>query len=90
VALLVLATIQNPTWALWYLLVFGLGTIVGMVLMTAIIVIPFTHAGQRFALLGGRLRIASGVVSLAFGLFIAYRIGVVDGLFAANPQWTPQ
>jgi ABC-type nickel/cobalt efflux system permease component RcnA len=90
VVLLVLATIRNPTWALWYLLVFGLGTILGMMLMTAIIVVPFTRAGHRFALVGARLQIASGVVSLAFGLFIAYRIGVVDGLFAANPQWTPQ
>ncbi len=26
-------------------------------------------------------RIASGVVSLAFGLFVAYRVGLVDGLF---------
>lgn len=90
VALLVLAMVRNPVWGLWYLLVFGLGTIVGMMLMTAIIVIPFTRTGHRFAGLGGRLRIASGVVSLAFGLFIAYRIGVVDGLFTGTPQWTPR
>lgn len=90
VALLVLATVRNPVWGFWYLLVFGLGTIVGMMLMTAVIVVPFTRTGHRFALLGGRLRIASGVISLAFGLFVAYRIGLVDGLFTGNPQWTPQ
>ena len=90
VALLVLATVQNPAWGFWYLLVFGFGTIVGMMLMTAVIVVPFTRTGHRFAELGGGLRIASGVISLAFGLFVAYRIGVVDGLFTGNPQWTPR
>ena len=89
VALLILTTIRNPAWALWYLLVFGLGTIVGMMLMTAVIVVPFTRTSHHFARLGGGLRIASGVISLAFGLFVAYRVGLVDGLFTGNPDWTP-
>jgi ABC-type nickel/cobalt efflux system permease component RcnA len=90
VALLVLTTIRNPAWALWYLLVFGFGTIAGMMLMTTAIVAPFTRTDQRFARLGGGLRVASGVISLAFGLFIAYRVGLVGGLFTMNPQWTPR
>ena len=90
VALLVLTTIRNPAWALWYLLVFGLGTILGMMLMTAVIVVPFTRTSHSFVRLGGRLRIASGVISLAFGLFVAYRVGLVDGLFTGNPRWTPK
>jgi hypothetical protein len=36
------------------------------------------------------LRIVSGVVSIVFGLFLAHRIGFVDGLFTAAPTWTPQ
>ena len=90
VALLVLTTIRSPAWALWYLLVFGLGTIVGMMLMTAVIVLPFTRNIHRVARLSGGLRIASGVISLGFGLFVAYRVGYVNGLFTGNPQWTPQ
>jgi high-affinity nickel-transport protein len=90
VALLVLTTIRDPTWAVVYLLIFGLGTIVGMMLMTAAIVLPFAYTGKQFARLNDGLRIASGVLSLGFGLFIAYRIGVVDGLFAGHPRWTPQ
>jgi hypothetical protein len=89
VALLVLTTVRNPAWALWYLLIFGLGTIVGMMLMTAAIVVPFTRTNHRFVRLGG-LRIASGVISLAFGLFLAYRVGLVDGLFTGGTRWTPQ
>ncbi|MBA3558283.1 MAG: sulfite exporter TauE/SafE family protein [Gemmatimonadaceae bacterium] len=90
VALLVLTTIRNPEWGLWYLFVFGMGTILGMMLMTTVIALPFTRTDHRFARLSGGLRIASGVVSLCFGLFLAYRIGFVDGLFTGNPQWTPQ
>jgi high-affinity nickel-transport protein len=90
VALLVLTTIRDPASALWYLLIFGLGTIVGMMTMTAAIVLPFTRTEHRFARLGGGLRIASGLISLGFGLFVAYHIGFADGLFAGTTRWTPQ
>jgi ABC-type nickel/cobalt efflux system permease component RcnA len=90
VALLVLTTVNNPRWGLWYLLVFGLGTVAGMSLMTAAITIPFARNDPRFARLGGSLRIASGVTSLGFGLFVAYRTGLVGGLFSAAPTWTPR
>src|SRR5207245_11493326 len=42
VALLVLTTIRSPRWAIAYLLVFGLGTIAGMMLITMILGGPFT------------------------------------------------
>ena len=94
VALLVLATIGNTGWAILYLLVFGLGTIVGMMLITAGIAWPLgyagAYAGTRFAGLPHKLRLASGVISLVVGLALAYRIGVVDGLFGADPRWTPR
>jgi high-affinity nickel-transport protein len=90
VALLVLTTIPNPRWALWYLLVFGLGTILGMMLMTTAIVLPFSQTNARFSSLGGGLRIASGVISLGFGLLIAYHTGFASGLFTGNPSWTSQ
>jgi high-affinity nickel-transport protein len=34
--------------------------------------------------------VASGLLSLGFGLFLAYQIGVVDGLFTTDPRWTPE
>jgi hypothetical protein len=33
---------------------------------------------------------ATGVLSLLFGLFLAYQIGIVDGLFSAAPHWIPK
>jgi ABC-type nickel/cobalt efflux system permease component RcnA len=90
VALLVLTTIGNTAWSILYLLVFGVGTIAGMMLITAGIAWPFTYAGARFAHLPHRLRVASGVISLVVGLALAYQVGVVDGLFGAQPRWTPR
>jgi high-affinity nickel-transport protein len=89
VALLVLATISNPKWAVLYLLIFGIGTIVGMTLITVAIALPFALSPRqsRFA---GRLRLASGLVSVAFGLLLTYQIGIVHGLFTGHPHWTPQ
>jgi high-affinity nickel-transport protein len=89
VALLVLSTIREPLWAIFYLLVFGVGTIVGMMLMTLFFSVPFTIAATRFAWLNRSLVTATGVVSLIFGLVVAYQIGIVDGLFTAHPAWTP-
>jgi high-affinity nickel-transport protein len=90
VALLVLTTIRQPRWAVAYLLVFGIGTIAGMLLITAAIAVPFTYANNRFANLDRTLRVATGLLSLAFGLFLTYQIGIVHGLFTSHPQWTPQ
>ena len=90
VALLVLTAIRDPRWSILYLLVFGVGTVAGMMLITAAIAWPFTRAGARFAGLHRGLRLASGLVSLLFGAVLAYQIGVVDGLFGASPHWTPR
>jgi hypothetical protein len=89
VALLVLTTIRDPRWAIVYLLVFGVGTIAGMMLITMMIGVPFAYTGRRFENLNRVLGVASGVVSVAFGLFVTFQIGFVDGLFTANPHWTP-
>ena len=90
VALLVLATIHNPRWAIVYLLVFGVGTIAGMMLITGALALPFTVASPRFRRLNSGMRVVSGVISLAFGLFVVYQIGFVNGLLTGNPQWTPR
>jgi ABC-type nickel/cobalt efflux system permease component RcnA len=88
VALLVLATIHNARWAIAYLLIFGVGTIAGMMLITMSIASAFRLApsGQRFS---RRLALASGLLSLGFGLVVAYQICIVGGLLTAHPHWTP-
>jgi hypothetical protein len=89
VALLVLTTIHDPKWAVAYLLLFGVGTIGGMMLITGAMGAPFAYAKSR-ARFSDSLRIASGVISFGFGLFIVYQIGFASGLFTNHPHWTPR
>jgi len=89
VALLVLSTIREPRLGVLYLLIFGLGTIAGMMLITLALALPFSYAGTRFAWLNQSLVTGSGLLSLCFGLFLSYQIGFVDGLFSRHPNWSP-
>jgi len=90
VALLILTTIRNPHWAIAYLLVFGVGTVGGMMLITMSIASAFNFFGKKQEKFSQRLGLASGLVSLAFGVVLAYQIGIANGLFTGHPQWTPR
>jgi high-affinity nickel-transport protein len=90
VALLVLATVKDPWAGCAYLLVFGLGTIAGMVLITMAVAAPAALLGRRAALSGPALRVATGMLSVAFGVYTMFEAGYVDGLFGALPRWTPR
>jgi high-affinity nickel-transport protein len=87
VALLVLSMIHSPAWAIAYLVVFGLGTVVGMMLMTTVMSIPIALTGKKSSRF---LTTASGLVSVCFGLFLVYHLGFVDGLFTSHVHWTPE
>ena len=85
VALLVLTTIREPLWALAYLAVFGFGTILGMALLTATITLPLAAAKKRFGRTDRYVVRVLGLVSIAVGIGLAYRVGFVDGLFLGQP-----
>ena len=86
VALLVLAAIRETWSALAYLAMFGAGTIVGMALATAVIAVPLSYAGHAAPRWQGAFRLVTGAASAGFGIFLAYRIGIVEGLFALSQQ----
>ncbi|HKV53561.1 MAG TPA: hypothetical protein VJN94_02870 [Candidatus Binataceae bacterium] len=86
IALLVLSAIGNELWATLYLLLFCVGTIIGMGIITTMIGVPFTLAYARMARLHRGLVIGSGLLSFGFGLLIGWRVGVTDQLFASLPH----
>jgi high-affinity nickel permease len=90
VALAALTQIGDAWGAVAYLFVFGVGTILGMLLITTAIAIPSAYAAQRVAGLQHWFRLTSGAASLCVGLYLAHRAGVVNGLFSAHPRWTPE
>jgi high-affinity nickel-transport protein len=89
VTLMVMTTIPSPAWAMVYLLVFGVGTIAGMSLITFGIAIPICAFGEPSVRRHAFIRFATGLASVALGLLVVYRIAAIDGLFAAVPKWSP-
>jgi ABC-type nickel/cobalt efflux system permease component RcnA len=79
--LLVLSTIEAPLAALIYIVIFGLGSIGGMLLLSGIISVPFVLTAQRFAAMNRSIRILAGVASVVFGLFLGWEIGSELGCF---------
>jgi hypothetical protein len=88
IAILVLAAIADPAWAVGYLVLFGLGTVAGMTVVTWMIAAPAIYAAGRVKNLQRGMRLAAGAISLIFGLVLAREIVVDGGLFGAAPSWT--
>ena len=59
--------------------------IIGMALITAAIGLPVSLTAARLGGLNHALLVGAGLLSLGFGLFLAYQIGIVDGLFISGP-----
>jgi high-affinity nickel-transport protein len=78
VALLVLSTIHGTGATIAYLLVFGVGTILGMTAITGLLSLPFTLRAPRLERARRTLALATGALSLAFGLYLVFQIGVGD------------
>lgn len=89
VALLVLASIRAPLAAAAYLMMFGLGTILGMMAVTAMLAVPAFFAGERVARMRVGVRVAAGALSIVFGLLLARELIVDGGLFSSAPVWEP-
>jgi high-affinity nickel-transport protein len=78
--LLALPAIDRPLLAIGYLAVLGLGTIVGMLALTATMGVPIALATRRFARAHRYIVLGSGIASVLFGTVLAHRIGFVEGL----------
>jgi ABC-type nickel/cobalt efflux system permease component RcnA len=79
--LLVLTQIKSAWLGLLYLAIFGLGSIVGMLLMSGLIGLPFALTSRNLSGLHHRLQTAAAGLSIAFGLWYAYHTGLTSGLF---------
>jgi high-affinity nickel-transport protein len=73
VSLLVLATLRSTVSAVVYLLIFGVGTILGMTLLTAVMAFPVSMA-LRYRRARQALALCAGVGSIVFGLVYGYRL----------------
>jgi ABC-type nickel/cobalt efflux system permease component RcnA len=81
--LFVLTTITNPWLGVLYVLIFGVGTIGGMLVMSSLIGLPFALASRLLGGLVEKIQFAAGLGSLGFGIFYAWRIAATEGLLAS-------
>jgi ABC-type nickel/cobalt efflux system permease component RcnA len=72
--LLVLTQIESVGLGMLYLGVFGLGSTLGMLLMSSLIGLPFVFSGKRFSNINQGLQAVAGCLSIAFGFWYAYQV----------------
>lgn len=70
--LLVVPTIPSPAIALLYIVIFGIGSIGGMMAMSFLIGLPFHFTAGRFDILNRGIRLVAGLFSLGLGFSIMY------------------
>ena len=70
--LLVVPTIASPWIALAYIVIFGIGSIGGMMMMSFLIGLPIHLTANRFGFLNKGIRLCAGVFSLGLGALIVY------------------
>jgi high-affinity nickel-transport protein len=77
---LVLTQIPSVTLGLFYLMVFGVGSIFGMLLMSFLVGLPFALSWRRLGTVHYGLQTTAGALSVAFGFWYAYETGIATGL----------
>jgi sulfite exporter TauE/SafE len=78
--LLVLTTVSSLYQGLLYILIFGLGSILGMTVISTAISLPFTYTVEKFEELNYKIRLTTGFISIALGMAIIFQIGFKEGL----------
>jgi sulfite exporter TauE/SafE len=79
--LLILSTIQSRLVGFAYIVVFGVGSIGGMMIMSALVGLPLYLTAQRFNRANLTVRGLAGLLSLSVGLFMVYDIAFAHALF---------
>lgn len=71
-ALIVLtaATLESPWWGVAYILIFGLGSVAGMALLSCIIAVPLTLTASALTVANRALQVVVGMATAAIGLHI--------------------
>jgi ABC-type nickel/cobalt efflux system permease component RcnA len=70
----VLTTMPTVASGLIYIAVFGFGSVGGMLLMSALISLPFVATAKKFTAINKGIRLAAGLFSVAFGLMLAWEL----------------
>lgn len=79
--LVVLSTVDSVMSGLAYIALFGIGSIVGMFVISTLIGLPFVFTAKRFGKMNKYIRTVAALVSIGLGISVMYEIGVMEQLF---------
>jgi len=79
--LLVIPTIDSRLLGLLYIIIFGVGSIGGMMLMSLLVGLPFSLTALRFNRFNSLLQSVAGLISVGLGFYIIYEKAFTEGLF---------
>jgi len=78
--LLTMSTVTTVWQGALYILIFGFGTVVGMLSFSTVIGLPFVLTNGKQ--LNRYLHNLAGIISILFGFYYMYNLGVNEGLFS--------
>lgn len=78
--MLVVGAIPSLVLAAAYILIFGVGSIGGMVLMSVLMSVPLALAVHRLRVVERVIRLAAGLFSLGFGGYLTWEVGFLQSL----------
>ncbi|MBP3040505.1 sulfite exporter TauE/SafE family protein [Bacillaceae bacterium Marseille-Q3522] len=78
--LLTISTVSTIWEGALYILIFGLGTIIGMLILSTIIGIPFVISSKK-SIIHSKLTQLTATISILFGIYYMYNLGIKGGLF---------
>ena len=85
-ALMVLAlnSVSSIGQGIVYIALFGVGSILGMALLAAVISLPLRYSSRSFTWAHKGLKAAVGMVTIGLGSVLIYELGIIQGLLLSS------
>ena len=76
--LVVISTVDSIPVRLTYIVIFGVGSIVGKILISTIIGIPFVYIEKRHGKISQHIKVTAALTNIGFDVYIMYKIGMLE------------
>lgn len=74
--LLIAGTIESPLLGLFYIILFGFGSIVGMATLSVVIAIPLKYSANSMTWAYNGLQMTIGIATISLGAYTMYTLGI--------------
>jgi len=87
-ALIILAlnSVSSLSLGILYIALFGIGSILGMAVLAAVISLPLKYSSRSFTWAHNGLKLVVGVITIGLGSRLIYEVGIIQELLISSPQ----